>query len=101
MSITPAARNSGVINQTPSIPADPPKASRPWDTGVFKTPMIAAVPALGSPADANDPSDCSAAGTCARPFWVAPAGEAAAWLTAAAWVPVPAGLVVCGGGLNG
>src|ERR1700685_2356158 len=34
-------------------------------------------------------------------FWTAPAGVAAAWATAAAWVPVPPGLVVGGGGLNG
>jgi hypothetical protein len=36
-----------------------------------------------------------------RVFWVAPAGEAAAWVIAAPWVLVPAGLVVCGGEVNG
>src|ERR1700733_13995482 len=47
------------------------------------------------------PSDCSVLGTCESMFWAAPAGVAAAWVTEAAWVLVPAGLVVGGGGLNG
>jgi hypothetical protein len=60
--------------------------------------MIAAVAASGNPPDA---SDCSVVAAWESVFWVAPAGEAAAWVTAAAWVPVPAGLVVCGGEVNG
>src|ERR1700677_316195 len=68
------------------------------DAGLFNTLRIGAVAASGIRPDA---SDCSVLGTPESTFWVAPAGEAAAWVTAAAWVPVPAGLVVGGGGLNG
>src|ERR1700677_343638 len=80
------------------VPKFPINFSRAWLPGVFKALRIAAVAVSG---DAADASDCSVLGTCESAFWTAPAGVAAAWATAAAWVPVPAGLVVGGGGLNG
>src|SRR3984885_13108946 len=82
----------------PSAPIRPDKPSTAWLPGLLKKLRTGAVSALGIP---PDPSDCSALGTWASTFWAAPAGEATAWVTAAAWVPVPAGLVVGGGGLNG
>src|SRR6202453_3487690 len=85
------------LTESTSTPIRLYKPSTAWLPGLLVKLRIA-VDGLGDCADA---SDCSVLGTWESMFWAAPAGEAAAWLTAAAWVPVPAGLVVGGGGLNG
>jgi hypothetical protein len=52
-------------------------------------------------ANAPDASDCRVLGTWDRALWAVPVDVPAAEATAAAWVPVPAGLVFCVGVLNG
>ena len=63
----------------------------------------AAVDAAGATAgDARLCSDCGIADISWANGWACvPAAVPLAWATAAAWPPAPAGLVVCGGAVNG
>jgi hypothetical protein len=74
-------------------------------------PIDSAAPAIvviddGGDAGAGAAALCSACGTadirCVNADWVlVPADVPRAWVIAAVWPAVPAGLLVCGGSVNG
>src|ERR1700722_3375753 len=91
----------------PGPPIDPPIASETPTIGVIdEEDANGGGAAAGGAAGAGAAALCSVCGTadisCVTPDWVlVPADVPRAWVTAGVWPAAPAGLVVCGGSVNG
>src|ERR1700677_871167 len=99
--MSPQARNNAPADTVDmGAPRSPVNPFRAVLVGLFK---MFSSHCAGLVADPPEASCCSAVGTEVSTCWTPPvaADVLADWATAALWALSPAGLVVCGGALNG